>query len=305
MKRRDDRSRMPQHEDQLVAWKPRAQMQGTTGTARPLRIVVGVDGSPASIDALRWAARHAALTGGTVESVISWHLPLYGAEYGGAEVDWAGTARETLNLAVRQALNASCCITTRVVRGRPVDVLLRAAAGADLLVVGSRGFGALLSILTQSVSKHVVAQATCPVVVIHHHCRPKPGGWTRAPSACTPIRVDDDPSRRVDTNPTAVSVSAHERRILDQLELEFLNRQTSAAPVLARRTARTSPHTSPLLLGLLPITLLPSLVPITTALGALASVTGLLLLSGVLYLLCSGHDDPGPASDHHTASGPT
>ncbi|SDP29775.1 Nucleotide-binding universal stress protein, UspA family [Nakamurella panacisegetis] len=199
MKRRDYRSQMPPREERPVAWTPRVEMQGITGAARPPRIVVGVDGSAASIDALRWAARRAELTGGTVESVISWQLPLYGAEFGAAEVDWAGTAREALGLAVSQALNAGCCVITRVVRGPPVDVLLQAAAGADLLVVGTRRLGALLRILSQSVRKRVVAHATCPVVVIHHR-RPKPAGRPRAPTA-SPIRVDDDSLRRVDPGP--------------------------------------------------------------------------------------------------------
>ncbi len=299
MKRRDDKSRMPQHEDQLVAWTPRVQLQGTTGATGPLRIVVGVDGSPASIDALRWAVRHAQLTGGTVESVISWHLPLYGTEYGAAAVDWAGMARETLNLAVQQVITAGCC-TTRVVRGQPVDVLLQVAAGADLLVVGSRGLGGLLGILLQSVSKRVVAQATCPVVVIHHHRLPRPGGRTRAPSPSTPIRIDGHPPRRVGTNPTAASLSAHERGILDQLEQEFTDRQPSAASTLTRRTGQTPPRPSPLLLGLLPIALV-RIVPITTVLGALASVTGLILLA--VPSTCCAPDPPIP--DWHPIGTPT
>lgn len=41
------------------------------------RIVVGVDGSPSSREALRWAARQAALTGGTVRALTSWDYPQY------------------------------------------------------------------------------------------------------------------------------------------------------------------------------------------------------------------------------------
>lgn len=44
------------------------------------RIVAGVDGSPSSLDALRWATRQAALTGAQVEAVTAWHFP---ATYGG------------------------------------------------------------------------------------------------------------------------------------------------------------------------------------------------------------------------------
>lgn len=42
------------------------------------RIVVGVDGSDASIKALRWAVRQAELTGDTVEAVNSWEYPATG-----------------------------------------------------------------------------------------------------------------------------------------------------------------------------------------------------------------------------------
>ncbi|WP_231988174.1 hypothetical protein [Nakamurella panacisegetis] len=106
-------------------------------------------------------------------------------------------------------------------------------------------------------------------------------------------------------DPAAVWLSAHERGILDQLELVFTDRRPSAGPALTRRPGRTSAHPSPLLLGLLPITLLPSMVPIATVLGALASASGRLLLGSALYLLCSGPADPGPASDRHTDSGRT
>ena len=48
------------------------------------------------------------------------------------------------------------------------DVLIRASAGADLLVVGSRGHGGFTGMLLGSVSEHVVAHAQCPVLVIRH-----------------------------------------------------------------------------------------------------------------------------------------
>jgi nucleotide-binding universal stress UspA family protein len=47
-------------------------------------------------------------------------------------------------------------------------ILLRAAEGADLLVVGSRGHGAFAGMLLGSVSQHCVHHASCPVVVVRH-----------------------------------------------------------------------------------------------------------------------------------------
>ncbi|MGI9157173.1 MAG: universal stress protein [Marmoricola sp.] len=47
-------------------------------------------------------------------------------------------------------------------------MLIDAAAGADLLVVGSRGHGGFVGMLLGSVSEHVAAHALCPVLVVRH-----------------------------------------------------------------------------------------------------------------------------------------
>jgi nucleotide-binding universal stress UspA family protein len=51
-------------------------------------------------------------------------------------------------------------------------VLLKAAEGADLLVVGSRGHGGFAGMLLGSVSEHVAAHSPCPVVVVHGQREP-------------------------------------------------------------------------------------------------------------------------------------
>jgi len=55
-----------------------------------------------------------------------------------------------------------------VAEGHPAKVLLDAAVGAVMVVVGSRGHGGFVGALIGSVSQHVVAHAPCPVVVIRH-----------------------------------------------------------------------------------------------------------------------------------------
>lgn len=134
------------------------------------RIVVGVDGSPASVDALRWATRQAALTAAAVEAVISWdYSSTSGMEFGSLDIDWAGNARAALADALHIALgNDASMVTGTVTRGHPVEVLVTAAQGADLLVVGSRGHVVLPGRLLGSVSEHVAARAPCPVVVVRH-----------------------------------------------------------------------------------------------------------------------------------------
>lgn len=109
--------------------------------------MVGVDGSPPSREALRWAVRQAALTGSVVDAVIAWHDP---ASYAGyvwliADTCDRDLAAKTLRDVINSAIPAGSAITVRqrVMEGHAARVLLDAANGADLLVVGSRGHGGL------------------------------------------------------------------------------------------------------------------------------------------------------------------
>jgi nucleotide-binding universal stress UspA family protein len=135
------------------------------------RIVVGVDGSAHSEEALRWAVGQARLSGGTVEAVISWSIPVdFGL--GGAGVlvsyDWEGVAAASLRDTVARALDPADAdrVSQQVVMGHPATVLLDASVDADLLVVGSRGRGGFKGMLLGSTSQHVIARAACPVVVV-------------------------------------------------------------------------------------------------------------------------------------------
>jgi nucleotide-binding universal stress UspA family protein len=139
------------------------------------RVVVGVDGSPSSIDALLWAVRYAELTGAEVEAVTTWAAPTgYGAAYGtggfdAVVVDWADIARRTQDTALDQALPGdSGRIRRTVVCDHPAAALVSAAEGAALLVVGCRGHDGFAGMLLGSVSAHVAAHAPCPVVVVRH-----------------------------------------------------------------------------------------------------------------------------------------
>jgi nucleotide-binding universal stress UspA family protein len=143
-------------------------MTGTKAAVDQRRIVVGVDGSPASLGALTWAVRQAALTGAVVEAVTAWQFP---ATYGGypvdAGTDWRANAQAIQETAVKEALgDDATALVRRVAEGHSVRVLLDAAADAELLVVGSRGHGGFAGMLLGSVSEHVVAHAPCAVVVV-------------------------------------------------------------------------------------------------------------------------------------------
>lgn len=138
--------------------------------ARGPRVVVGVDGSPSSRAAVRWAVRYAGLVGADVDAVAAWDLPgahTWSAPAVDADVD-EESARQGLEREVRDVLGPerAAAVRTLAVRGNPVDVLLRAAEGAEALVVGSRGHGGFARALLGSVSHHVAQHAHCPVVIV-------------------------------------------------------------------------------------------------------------------------------------------
>ena len=141
------------------------------------RIVVGVDGSEAAAAALRWAAEEAQLRGATLVAVYAWTFipPAAVGEPGVIPVaavtlmDDLGAERmgaeRALDEAVAQSLG-DVEVEKVVSEGAPAEVVLEAAAGADLVVVGSRGRGGLRSALLGSVSSHVATNAPCPVVIV-------------------------------------------------------------------------------------------------------------------------------------------
>lgn len=144
------------------------------------RVVVGVDGSEASREALRWALRQAALTGAGIEAVACWQWPAAAGGFAPYEdFDMSTPTRQYAEAEVAQALaetGSSVEVRLVVVEGYPAGALVAHGAGAELLVVGSRGHGTLRGVLLGSVGLHCVTHATCPVVVIH----PRPAGTADA-----------------------------------------------------------------------------------------------------------------------------
>lgn len=132
-------------------------------------IVVGVDASEPSKDALRWAARQAELTGDELRVVMSWEVPsmAYWAPLPEG-LDFEKDTRRALHHMVEEVLGADPQVrVTEVVReGHPAPALIAESSDADLLVVGSRGHGEFTGMLIGSVSEHCVTHATCPVVVV-------------------------------------------------------------------------------------------------------------------------------------------
>ena len=139
------------------------------------RIVVGYDGSDGSETALQFALAEARLRGADLRIVAAWATPA-GAYAGMAYVptfDLREVEQEAANARLAAAVEAlgadtGVAIETVATEGHASSVLIEQAAGADLLVVGSRGHGGFASLLLGSTSQQVAHHAPCPVVIVPH-----------------------------------------------------------------------------------------------------------------------------------------
>ncbi|HLY83577.1 MAG TPA: universal stress protein [Acidimicrobiales bacterium] len=136
------------------------------------RIVVGVDGSPGSVAALRWAVAEATRRQASVEVVGAWSFPLIAAT---PFVPTAGYSWADLKEAVQQVVDRAVSqldphpdvtVTTKVMEGSPARVLLDEAAGAELLVVGTRGLGGAAELFLGSTSHACAHRSPVPVVIV-------------------------------------------------------------------------------------------------------------------------------------------
>ncbi len=129
------------------------------------RIVVGVDGFEPSKTALRWAIHQAKLTGAVVEAVTAWHVPS-GTGLVPDMPDYQDDARLVLTECVSEMcmIDPDVDVRPRVAQGRAGQILVDAAEGADLLVVG--GHGGAATALLGSVSQYCAHNAPCPVVIM-------------------------------------------------------------------------------------------------------------------------------------------
>jgi nucleotide-binding universal stress UspA family protein len=103
-----------------------------------------------------------------VEAVIAWEVPaIYGYPAPISDVNWEELARQVISEAIAEVRSSAGQVEIRckVREGNAAQVLLGESAGAELLVVGSRGHGGFVEALLGSVGQHCVHHATCPVVV--------------------------------------------------------------------------------------------------------------------------------------------
>jgi nucleotide-binding universal stress UspA family protein len=133
-----------------------------------LRIVVGIDGSELSQNALRRAVVEARAHRAALEAVHAWNFldqpgPEFEPHYGEDQ------ARQRMQAFIDEVLGTPppVPITLTMINDHPAPALLEAAQGAFTLVVGARGRGGFRGLVLGSVSRHMVAHSPCPVLVVH------------------------------------------------------------------------------------------------------------------------------------------
>ncbi|TKJ32855.1 universal stress protein [Blastococcus sp. CCUG 61487] len=135
-------------------------------------IVVGHDGSKCAQEALVWAGRLAARADVDLHVVRAWSIttaprPGSAAGYVPPLPEWEQAVKDELEAHVRLAGLAPEVRVTCHVAHRPAEqVMMQAAEGANLLVLGARGRGGFAGLLLGSVSDKLVRHAPCPVTVV-------------------------------------------------------------------------------------------------------------------------------------------
>jgi nucleotide-binding universal stress UspA family protein len=131
------------------------------------RIVVGVDGSPHSRAALKWALREAECHSGEVTALFSWQVPFLSFPGAFDKEDLEEASKSFLVETVGETAPAPAVkLRTVVAEGDPTESLIKASQEANLLVLGIRGRSPFAGLLLGSVSQGAAGSAACPVVLV-------------------------------------------------------------------------------------------------------------------------------------------
>ena len=143
--------------------------ESSEGGERSGRIVVGVDGSEASVTALRQGIRMANALDASVEAVTAWRFMTAFATASELGYTPEEDAKSLMSGAIKSAIGPTVpqWFTGKTIEGNADQVLIEESTGAEMLVVGSRGHGGLSGLLLGSVSALCAERAHCPVLIIH------------------------------------------------------------------------------------------------------------------------------------------
>jgi nucleotide-binding universal stress UspA family protein len=133
------------------------------------RIIVGVDGSPSSKEALRYAATLSTALQRPLEVVTTWVSPMEGSYHSRGEWPPEDDAKSLQREAVTDVFGDTPPegLATRVIPGPAAPTLIEESAAAGMLVLGSRGHGGFIGLLLGSVSAYCAEHAHCPVLIVH------------------------------------------------------------------------------------------------------------------------------------------
>lgn len=144
-------------------------------------VVVGVDGSDCSRDALRFAVGEAQMRGARLRIVTAWSVPALAYSGGfAASVDpdmfrKDMEAESATAVAFAREIAPGLEIDATTPNAQSASALLAASEDADLLVVGSRGHGGFARLLLGSVSEQLAHHAECPLVIVRAGSDPSDG----------------------------------------------------------------------------------------------------------------------------------
>lgn len=160
----------------VVAYRAHGPVVVVHGAGRPSpdidRIVVGIDGSECSDEALRWAVDEATRTGAELELVHAWSYPYPNDRHAGSDPrhEMRVDAMRMLEAAERRARTQCPHVRVHSVvsEDNPAKAIIDAGRSADLVVVGSRGRGGFAALLLGSTSRTVLQHASVPVALVRY-----------------------------------------------------------------------------------------------------------------------------------------
>jgi|GEM_PF-772781 len=224
-----------------------------SNTPTPRRVVVGIDGSASSRNALAWASSLALATGGEVDAVHVWNYPIalvaptFGAPVATLPADFLAESAAVRLDAVVDATTVADDLTIGrdAIMGSARTVLTQRSSQADLIVLGRTGHRRATRALIGSTASHCVRHSECPVVVV---------GDSVAPETTITVAVDGSDSSigalvwalGLGDKHDIVAVYSHDEWELDELPLdaEVRRRLDSAADDLLQETIAAAVETA-------------------------------------------------------------
>jgi len=153
----------------------------------PPRIVVGIDGSDAAINAAKWAVAEAISRDVPLRLVHAIRQPDGPADDESLDIEYGETALRTAAAALH-AMGEQVKVETDLVHGSPASALISESRHAAMICIGSIGIGQVVRRVIGSTADAVARHAHCPVAIIRHN-----RDGDRSGSGSVAVVVDESP----------------------------------------------------------------------------------------------------------------